>query len=187
MPNYLEKEWTALPPARVRGANLYSLRVCTRWRSLKPCARLGERSILREAPQGRSDKMWSESTFAPNAAPEPSRRPQCSAPRARPARLKIAAADAAGSPYFHAGWSRRAAGSTTGKRRGRARSSFPAARQCVMHFDLARPFCISQPRWQGPPPTPAFWHRPTMEHRQRRQWRAARSRALASAPHRSAC
>jgi len=63
MPNYLEKEWTALPPARVRGANLYSLRVCTRWRSLKPCARLGERSILREAPQGRSDKMWSESTF----------------------------------------------------------------------------------------------------------------------------
>ncbi len=67
MPNYLEKEWTALPPARVRGANLYSLRVCTRWRSLKPCAQPGERSILREAPQGRSDKMWSESTFATNS------------------------------------------------------------------------------------------------------------------------
>ncbi len=51
-------------PARVRGANQYSLRVCTRWRSLKPCARHGERSILREAPQGRSDKMWSGSPFA---------------------------------------------------------------------------------------------------------------------------
>ncbi len=36
---------------------VYSLPVCTRWRSLKPCARHGERSILREAPQGRSDKM----------------------------------------------------------------------------------------------------------------------------------
>jgi len=53
--------------------------VFTRWRSLKPCARQGERSILREAPQGRSGKMWSESTLrtqcprrrrpGPNVAP----------------------------------------------------------------------------------------------------------------------
>jgi len=26
---------------------------------------------LREAPQGRSDKMWSESTFVPNEWPQP--------------------------------------------------------------------------------------------------------------------
>ena len=39
-------------------------------------------------------------------------------------RLKIAAADAAGSPYFHAGWSRRAAGTTTWKKKG----STPPAR-----------------------------------------------------------
>jgi len=43
-----------------------SLQVCTRWRSLKSCARPGERTILREAPQGRPGKMWSESTFVPN-------------------------------------------------------------------------------------------------------------------------
>ncbi len=36
---------------RVRATNLYSLQVFTRWRSLKPCARPGKRSILREAPR----------------------------------------------------------------------------------------------------------------------------------------
>ncbi len=51
-----KKNGRCVAPARVRRANLYPLQVCTRWRSLKPCARHGERSILREAPQGRSDK-----------------------------------------------------------------------------------------------------------------------------------
>jgi hypothetical protein len=54
---------------RVRAASRYSLPVYTRLRSLKPCARHRKRSILREAPQGRSDKMWSESTFATEWSP----------------------------------------------------------------------------------------------------------------------
>ncbi len=65
-----KKNGRCVVPARVRGANRYSLRFLTRWRSLKPCARHGEQSILREAPQGRSDKMWSESTFGTNGTSE---------------------------------------------------------------------------------------------------------------------
>ena len=46
-----KKNGRCVAPARVRRANLYSLQVFTRWRSLKPCARPGKRSILREAPR----------------------------------------------------------------------------------------------------------------------------------------
>jgi hypothetical protein len=95
-----KKNGRCVVPARVRGANRYSLRFLTRWRSLKPCARHGEQSILREALQGRSDKMWSESTFATEWSPGPPLWPQCSASR----------------------WPR-----LLGKIKGRARSSFPVA------------------------------------------------------------
>ena len=46
-------------------------------------------------------------------------------------RLKIAAADAAGSPYFHAGWSRRAAGFTIWKI---VREVYAAAERVFRHF-----------------------------------------------------
>ncbi len=70
--------------------------VFTRWRSLKPCARQGERSILREAPQGRSGKMWSESTLLRNARRDRGSRPQCSASRRRP----LLGKKSAPSPFF---------------------------------------------------------------------------------------
>jgi len=79
-----KKNGRCVAPARVRRANQYSTTVFTRWRSLKPCARQGERSILWEAPQGRSGKMWSEVHICQQMPPDAPPWPQCSATRARP-------------------------------------------------------------------------------------------------------
>ncbi len=65
--------------ARPAWLKRYSLWFLTRWRSLKPCARHGEQSILREAPQGRSDKMWSESTLRPQCSRSSSSGPSVAA------------------------------------------------------------------------------------------------------------
>ncbi len=61
--------------------------------------RLGERTEhFAGGPQGRSDKMWSESTFAPNASPGPWPWPslQCSAPH----RCGLLGKDGAAAIFF---------------------------------------------------------------------------------------
>jgi len=80
------------------------------------------------------------------------------------ARLKIAAADAPAPPYFHAGWSRRAAGHTTGKEDRTRPLFFPVANADgeALHWG------------QRPQPGEAFWTNGDSLH----IWRAPRARQM---------
>jgi len=63
--------------------------------------------------------------------------------RRRLPRLKIAAADAAAPSYFHAGWSRRAAGSTTWKKN--ERRAAPAEGRGAIPYSLRELLAPSKP------------------------------------------
>jgi len=62
-------------------SNQYSTTVFTRWRSLKPCARQGERSILPDRPWGASRKMRSKLHILPQMSAGAGRLDPSVAPR----------------------------------------------------------------------------------------------------------